>query len=160
MLELAVDGEFQVIVPQIVHHKVHVVYLAGVGIVDVLFHHLSRLHVEIFYRAVGRAILVNAQSETIVLLHTAIAYEDERTIVLVNLTELRILVDESRFSPAFVPTLREGCLVEMRTLLKLCHVEVVASRVKIMIGAHTDAPTLAEWSGDVGIDGVAPVMVD
>ena len=117
--------------------------LIDVRIVDVLFRHLSCSHIQILHHPVGRPVLVYAQFEAVVFLHTAVAHENEGTVVLRDLLVMRELIDEARLAPAFVPGLRDGCLVEVNTLLQGRHVEMVAPGVHIVIGTDAEAPTLS-----------------
>ena len=58
-----------------------------------------------------------AQVEAVVRFHTAIAHEDEGTVVPSDLPMVRILVDQSCLAPSFVPGFRECRLVEVDALL-------------------------------------------
>ena len=156
---LTVYGQFHPIVPLVVEHKVHVVYLVRIGLVNRLFLHLSGHHVQVSHDVVGRQVLVGAQLEAVVFLHAAISHEDERTEVLYDALIPGILVDQTCFSPPLVPGLGEASLVELHTVLQGGHVQVVASGVKVLVGAHTDTPSVPQGCGDVGIDGLTAEVV-
>ena len=48
----------------------------------------------------------------------------------------------------------------MGTLLQTAHVEVVAARIEVVVGADADAPSLADRRRDVGIHHVAAIVVE
>ena len=159
MFELAVDGQFEAAVPSVVEQEVHVVYLVDVRIVDILFLHQASRHIQVFHLVVGRAVLVDAQPEAVIRLHAAVTHEDKGTVNLVDLLELRILVDESCLATAFVPGLRECRLIEVDALLQGGHVEVVAPGIHIMIGADAEAPAFSDRRGDIGINSMTAKVI-
>ena len=77
-----------------------------------------------------------------------------------HLPEMRILVDESCLTTSFVPRLRKGSLIEMGTLLKSRNVEMVASRIEVLISTDADAPSLSNRRRDVRINHVATKMIE
>ena len=88
MFIFAVDGQLHAVVPGVIQQEVHIVNLVDVRIVDSLFLHLPCHHIQILHHIVGGTVLVDAQLESLIRLHAAVAHEDEGTIVLDDLLEL------------------------------------------------------------------------
>ena len=159
MFELTVYRQLYATVPEVVEHEVHIVYLIGVRIIDILLCHLSCRHVQELHRPVSRTILVDTQPEIIIRFHAAVAHKDEGAVVLNDFLELRILIDETSLAPAFIPCLGNGRLVEVRTLLQRCHVKMVAARVEVMIGTDAESPSLADGCRHIRVHHLTAKMI-
>ena len=158
-LVLAVNRQLHAIVPLVVQHKVHVVDLVRVGLVNGLFHHLSGHHVQVVHHVIGWQVLVGSQLEPVVFLHAAVAHEDERSEVLYDALIAGVLVDKSSLSPPLVPRLGDAPLVELHTVLQGGHVQVVASGVEVLVASHADAPSVSQRRRDIGIYGLTAEVV-
>ena len=160
MLELTVYGQLHAIIEDIVKDKVDVMNLIGIGLVNVLLLHLAIGYIEESDYIVSGQILVDAQLKTVIFLHAAIAHEDKGTKVLDDILELGILIDKSYLSTAFSKRLGDAALIEMDTLHQVGHIEVVAPRVEVLIGAYANAPSFSYRCRDVGVHRLTAKMID